>query len=101
MSQRNVLEFGIFVVQAFHNNMHICNAVVWFYQDQTHKFRDQTGSRMYKIEPYFWYERQQRLLVLFVPKINLGLLSALTIFRSKFDLSNMRGAGEHRIHISF
>ena len=32
--------------------------------------------------------------------IILGLL-AFTIFRSKFYLSNMRGAGEHHIHFSF
>ena len=46
MSQTYVLEFAIFVVQAFPSDLHFCNAVVLFYQDQTQKFRDQTESRM-------------------------------------------------------
>ena len=46
MSQTYVLKFAIFVVQGFHNDLHFCNAVVLFYQDRTHKFRDQTESRM-------------------------------------------------------
>ena len=128
MSQRYVLEFVICVCNVcnvcnvsqwarpmFWNSQYllcklflaICISVTqWFCFTKTK--RKNLGIKlnpewlgMYKIEPYFWYERQQRLLVLFVLKINLGLLSALTIFRSKFDLSNMRGAGEHHIHFSF
>ena len=126
MSQRYVLEFVICVCNVcnvcnvsqwasamFWNSQYllckhfitICiSATQWFCFTKTNGTNlgiklNPKWRGMYKIEPYLWPERQQRLLVLFVPKINLGLLSALTIFRSKFDLSNMRGAGEHHIYI--
>ena len=128
MSQRYVLEFVICVCNVcnvcnvsqwasamFWNSQYllcklfitICiSATQWFCFTKTNGTNlgiklNPEWRGMYKIESYFWYERQQRLLVLFVPKINLRLLSALTVFRSKFDLSNMRGAGEHHIHFSF